>query len=430
MLSTLGSLVSALWTGLHPRTLLLGIVAFLFFADFLKKRRPKNYPPGPWRLPFVGNLFSFKVEQLSVQIQEMVKKYGNVIRLELGDMSMVILTGLPLIKEALVHMENNFLDRPLYPIREHVFKKNGLIMSSGLVWKEQRRFALMTLRNFGLGKKSLEERIQEEAQHLNEEMEKEGGQPFDTHFKINNAVSNIICSITFGERFEYHDSQFQELLKLLHDVIHLEPTFQCQLYNVFPSIMKFIPGPHQTLFSNWERLELFVSHMIENHKKDWNPEEPRDFIDAYLKEMTMANTTSSFTEQNLICCTLDLFFAGTETTSSTLRWGLLYMALYPEVQEKVHAEIDSVIGRWQQPSMAFRESLPYTNAVIHEIQRMGNVVPLNVPREVTVDTNLAGYHLPKESGHALENSWPRLSCSFSSLPSCKNLPSGPQAMRN
>lgn len=51
--------------------------------------------------------------------------------------------------------------------------------------------------------------------------------------------------------------------------------------------MKFIPGPHQTLFSNWERLELFVSRVIENHKKDWNPEEPRDFIDAYLKEMTM-----------------------------------------------------------------------------------------------------------------------------------------------
>ncbi|XP_040834391.1 cytochrome P450 2J1-like isoform X2 [Ochotona curzoniae] len=397
MLSMLGSLVSALWAGLHPRTLLLGIIAFLFVADFLKKRRPKNYPPGPRRLPFVGNLFSFKLEQMLEAVEKMVKKFGNVISLEMGGSPIMIITGLPLIKEALVQMDQNFLSRPLPPIRERVFKKYGLIMSSGQLWKDQRRFALMTLRNFGLGKKSLEERIQEEAQHLNEEMEKEGGQPFDNHFKINNAVSNIICSITFGERFEYHDSQFQELLKLLDEVMRLEARFRCQLYNIFPWIMKFIPGPHQTLFSNWERLELFVSRVIENHKKDWNPEEPRDFIDAYLKETSSckANATSSFTEQNLICCTLDLFLAGTETTSTTLRWGLLYMAMYPEVQEKVHAEIDSVIGRWQQPSMAFRESLPYTNAVIHEIQRMGNIVPFNVPREVTVDTNLAGYNLPK-----------------------------------
>ncbi|XP_040834394.1 cytochrome P450 2J1-like isoform X5 [Ochotona curzoniae] len=372
MLSMLGSLVSALWAGLHPRTLLLGIIAFLFVADFLKKRRPKNYPPGPRRLPFVGNLFSFKLEQMLEAVEKMVKKFGNVISLEMGGSPIMIITGLPLIKEALVQMDQNFLSRPLPPIRERVFKKYGLIMSSGQLWKDQRRFALMTLRNFGLGKKSLEERIQEEAQHLNEEMEKEGGQPFDNHFKINNAVSNIICSITFGERFEYHDSQFQELLKLLDEVMHVT-----SLSIVYP-----------------------------------------------------ANATSSFTEQNLICCTLDLFLAGTETTSTTLRWGLLYMAMYPEVQEKVHAEIDSVIGRWQQPSMAFRESLPYTNAVIHEIQRMGNIVPFNVPREVTVDTNLAGYNLPKESGHALENSWPRLSCSFSSLPSCKNLPSSPQAMRH
>ncbi|XP_058513228.1 cytochrome P450 2J1 [Ochotona princeps] len=395
MLSMLGSLVSALWTGLHPRTLLLGTVAFLFFADFLKRRRPKNYPPGPWRLPFVGNLFSLKLEQMLEHVEEMVNKYGNVISLEMGNLPIMIVTGLPLIKEALVQMDQKFLNRPLPPIREHVFKKYGLVMSNGQLWKDHRRFALMTLRNFGLGKKSLEERIQEEVQHLNEEIEKEAGQPFDTHLKINNAASNIICCITFGERFEYHDSQFQELLKLIDEVMHLEAAFQCQLYNAFPSIMKFIPGPHQTLFSNWERLELFVSRIIENHKKDWNPEEPRDFIDAYLKEMTMANVTSSFTEKNLICCTLDLFLAGTETTSTTLRWGLLYMAMYPEVQEKVHAEIDSVIGRWQQPSMAFRESLPYTNAVIHEIQRMSNILPFNVPREVTVDTNLAGYHLPK-----------------------------------
>lgn len=49
--------------------------------------------------------------------------------------------------------------------------------------------------------------------------------------------------------------------------------------------MKFLPGPHQTLFSHWEKLKLFIAHMTENHRKDWNPADPRDFIDAYLKEI-------------------------------------------------------------------------------------------------------------------------------------------------
>lgn len=142
---------------------------------------------------------------------------------------------------------------------------------------------------------------------------------------------------------------------------------------------------------------MFVAHVIENHRRDWNPAEARDFIDAYLQEIEKhkGDATSSFQEENLICSTLDLFVAGTETTSTTLRWGLLYMALYPEIQEKVQAEIDRVLGQLQQPSTAARESMPYTNAVIHEVQRMGNIIPLNVPREVAEDTTLAGYHLPK-----------------------------------
>ncbi|KAL1776758.1 cytochrome P450 2J3-like [Sigmodon hispidus] len=137
--------------------------------------------------------------------------------------------------------------------------------------------------------------------------------------------------------------------------------------------------------------------MMDSHRKDWNPLEPRDFIDAFLTEMTKYpdKTATSFTEENLICSTLDLFFAGTETTSTTLRWALLYMSVDSEVQEKVQAEIDRVIGHGRQPRTADREAMPYTNAVIHEVQRMGNIIPLNVPREVTADSTLAGFHLPK-----------------------------------
>ncbi|XP_041509076.1 cytochrome P450 2J4-like isoform X1 [Microtus oregoni] len=399
MFAAAGSLVAAIWAALHLRTLLLAVVTFLFLADYFKSRRPKNYPPGPQRLPFIGNILQLDTEKPHLGIQQLVKKYGDVMSLDFGIMSSVIVSSLPLIKEAFTQLEENFMSRPKFPMQRHVFNENGLIFSSGQTWKEQRRFALMTLRNFGLGKKSLEQRMQEEAQHLVGVIKEEEGQPFNPHFKINNAVSNIICSITFGERFEYNDSQFQELLRLLDKAAILTSSKMVRLYNIFPWIMKHLPGSHQTTLATWRQLKSYISDIVENHRRDWNPDEPRDFIDAFLTEMTKHpdKTITSFNEESLICSTLDLFLAGTETTSTTLRWALLYMALYPEVQKKVQAEIDKVIGPKKQPSLNDRDSMPYTNAVVHEVQRMGNIIPLNVPREVTVDTTLAGFHLPKGS---------------------------------
>lgn len=396
MITSLSSLVISFWASLHLRTLLLAVVISLFLVNILRSRHPKSYPPGPWRLPLMGNFFQIDFDQRHLAIQQFVKKYGNVFSLDLGRISVVVVSGLPLIKKMFTHLDQNFLNRSQSPVRERITGNNGLFSSNGQTWKEQRRFAVMTLRNFGLGKKSLEQRMQEEAYHLVEAIREDGGQPLNPHLKINNAVSNIICSFTFGERFEYEDCQFQKLLKLLDEALHLHGSLAGQLYDAFPRIMKYLPGPHNKIFRNWDELKLFISHIIKKHQKDWNPDEPRDFIDAFLTEMhKYPDKTTSFTEENLICSTLDLFLTGTETTSTTLRWALLYMAVHPEIQEKVQAEIDRVIGHKRQVSLADRDSMPYTNAVIHEVQRMGNIAPLNAPREVAVDTKFEGFYLPK-----------------------------------
>ena len=55
--------------------------------------------------------------------------------------------------------------------------------------------------------------------------------------------------------------------------------------------MKYLPGSHQTVFRNWEKLKSFVSSIIDDHRRDWNPDEPRDFIDAFLTEMTKVGRT-------------------------------------------------------------------------------------------------------------------------------------------
>ena len=67
-------------------------------------------------------------------------------------------------------------------------------------WRETRRFALRCMKDFGLGKQSLDKRITTEALTLAEQFYGTKGQAFDPQDDLCKAVSNIICSTTFGKR--------------------------------------------------------------------------------------------------------------------------------------------------------------------------------------------------------------------------------------
>ncbi|XP_038669652.1 cytochrome P450 2J6-like [Scyliorhinus canicula] len=378
-------------------------VFFTVFAlalDYMKRRKKcQNYPPGPRGLPFIGNIHQVDLNNPHLSFAKLWKKYGNVVSVQFGWSNNVILNGYETIKEALVKKSEDFADRPDLAIYKDFTRHigEGIIFARyGQWWKEQRKFSLLTLRNFGLGKKSLEMRIMEEAGFLNKEFEDEKGRPFDPHFIIACATSNIICSIVFGKRFEYQDQTFLGFLKRLQESFELEGAFWGQLLNTFPFIRHF-PGPHNKIFENQKKSTLFVQEIVTEHKKSWDPNEPRDLIDAFLAEQEKKKNVpgTSFLANSLLGTVLDLFVAGTETTSTTLRWGLLYMMLHPDVQSKVHEEIDRVIGKERKPTLEDRDEMPYTNAVIHETQRLGNIVPISLPHQTYRDTEVMGYTIPK-----------------------------------
>ncbi|XP_072789050.1 uncharacterized protein CYP2J40 [Taeniopygia guttata] len=380
------------------QTFLIFLFIFLLIADYMKNRNPNNFPPTPFRLPFLGHVYLLDFKDPAVTARKLSKRYGDIFGIHMGSMKFVMVNGMRLVKEVLVNQGDKFLDRPDIPIDEEIFSKIGLISSIGHLWKAQRRFTLSTLRNFGLGKRSLEERIQEECRYLLDVFGDEQGNPFNPQMKVTNAVANVICSLIFGNRFEYHDEDFQRLLKLMYEMTVLHGAVTSQLYNSFPSIMKYLPGAHHTIFKNWRLLKKFMQEQINKHKEDWNPSESRDYIDSYLLEISKDHDSDTFQEEHLIACSLDLMFAGTETTSSTLRWALLFMATHPEIQARVQAEIDTVIGQARPPALEDRNNLHYTNAVIHEVQRKGNVIPFNVPRMASEDTYVDGYYIPKGTG--------------------------------
>ncbi|NXP58246.1 CP2J2 protein, partial [Chloropsis cyanopogon] len=384
-----------LWDSISLQTCLIFFFVFLLIADYMKNRNPKNYPPTPFRLPFLGHIYLLNFKDPAITVRQLSKRYGDIFGMQMGSMKFVMVNGMRLVKEVLINQGDKFMERPDIPIDEEIFSKIGLISSNGHLWKAQRRFTLSTLRNFGLGKRSLEERIQEESRYLVDVFRDEQGNPFNPQFKVNNAVANVICSLIFGNRFEYHDEDFQRLLNLMNEMTVLHGAVTSQLYNNYPSIMKYLPGAHRTIFKHFRTLKNFMQEQINRHKEDWNPSESRDYIDSYLLEISKGHDSDTFQEEHLSACALDLMFAGTETTSSTLRWALLFMATHPEIQARAQAEIDAVIGQARPPALEDRSSLPYTNAVIHEVQRKGNVIPFNVPRMASEDAYLDGYYIPK-----------------------------------
>ena len=117
--------------------------------------------------------------------------------------------------------------------------QTGILNTEGAPWKEQRRFTLSTLRDFGMGKSSLESKIHEEIEHFTMELKKKATNPFDTTFLMNNAISNIICSITFGQRFEYHDEAFLEKIDILNSLV--KNAQRMRLTERIPGL-KYLPG--------------------------------------------------------------------------------------------------------------------------------------------------------------------------------------------
>lgn len=135
--------------------------------------------------------------------------------------------------------------------------------------------------------------------------------------------------------------------------------------------------------------------------------------------------TTEFHYENLVSSVMNLFLAGTETSSSTIRYALSALIKNPDIQgtclftvldendsvpmliiksilfpplsctERMQKEIDGVVAQDRSPKMEDRKSLPFTDAVIHEVQRFLDIVPFGLPHYTLWDVSFRGYTIPK-----------------------------------
>ncbi|XP_037015992.2 cytochrome P450 2D17 [Artibeus jamaicensis] len=393
-----------LLTGEALWTLAVVVVIFLLLVGLMPqaaRRWSARYPPGPVPLPGLGNLLQLDFQNMPCSINQLRRRFGDVFSLWLVRTPVVVVNGLAAVRETLVNHSEDTADRPPMPIYQHLGfgpRSEGVVLARyGHAWREQRRFSLSTLRNFGVGKKSLEQWVTEEASCLCDAFTDQAGRPFCPNALLNKAVSNVISSLVWGRRFEYDDPRFVKLLDLMQEGLKEESGLMREVLNLVPVLLR-IPRLAAKLFAGQKAFMDMMDELITEHRMTWDPTQPpRDLTDAFLDEVEKAkgNPESSFNDENLRMVVSDLFSAGMVTTSTTLVWGLLFMIMHPDVQRRVQQEIDEVIGQVRQPEMGDQAQMPFTMAVVHEVQRFGDIIPLGLPHKTSRDIEVQGFLIPK-----------------------------------
>ena len=368
----------------------------------------QNLPPGPFPLPIIGNAHKLASAQRHVDLTNMEKQYGKVFSLYLGGQLVVVISGKAL-KDALITKSSETAGRPrthTANIYSHCGK--GVIFGDySLKWKLHRKIVHSALKMYSTGMLKLESVVSQEFELLSKRLESAESQPHDITKEIRLTVMNVICALVFGSRFDLQDPEFTKFVDITSTLAALVSTGS--IVDMIPCLKIFPFKSLQRLKQVCRERDDVVRKIYEKHLEANRVDKPLDLTDAFLKAKKEAEEEDStikgfLTDQDLVMTMSEVFVAGFETTASTINWALLYLLHNPEVQDKLHKELDQVIGPERLPGLKDRKSLPYLEATFTETLRISSLVPLAVPHMTTVDTTLQGYSIPKGTT-LLANLW-------------------------
>lgn len=385
-------------------TLILAtIVAYITHRILYKN---KNLPPGPLGLPIVGYL-PFILKNAPEKFYKLRKKYGGVFGLYLGSQYTVVLTDYSALKEGL----NNsaFLARPpnlpFDVLNQSKYTKTGF---GGKQWLEQRRFILHVLRDLGFGKNRMEQFITEEITNFITELKILNGKPTLLRNILAPSTSNNIACLVYGKTYERNTPERKLIDDSLEDLSKFIGQTAIQIFIPWIKYIMLLTGlfNYKKAIAAATNLRKFVCKEIEEHKRTLDVNNIRDYIDGYLIELQKRkdDTISYFNDDMLIQTVQGLFGAGSGTIRESLMWAVLIMAKYQDVQKRVQHEIENVVGKNRLPNWSDHPKLPYTQAVINEMQRWRTITPLSILRYCQEDTMLKNFKIPKGS-FVLSNIW-------------------------
>lgn len=338
-------------------------------------------PPGPKRKPLVGYLREFRKDP-PMFLTRLAREHGDVVHFKLGPQDMFLVNNPDYIRDVLVTNNRNFVkSRGLEMAKK--FLGESLLTSEGEFHRRQRRLAQPAFHRQRIN--NYAEVMLEHATRTRDRWT--DGQTLDAWHEMMRLTLAIVGKTLFDADVE---GEAPEIGRALTDVMQL---FE-RMTNPLAAILDKLPLPSNIRWVKAKaRLDETIYRIINERRA--SGEDRGDLLSMLMLAQDVEGDGSGMSDQQVRDEAMTLFVAGHETTANALTWTWYLLSQNPEIEAKLHHEIDSVLeGR--NPTAADVVRLPYTEMVLAESMRMYPPA-WTLGRRVLSDYQIGPYVLPAGS---------------------------------
>lgn len=398
--------------------LLIYLVVFLFLYTLicdLYQVYVKGMPPGPWSLPVIGGMYLLNPKRPHLSLEKLYNKYGRIFSLNMASMGrVVIVMDKDLLNEIMEcpHIQ----DRPSLP----VFDLLNLGAEGLGTCRYDKRFMTMT-KTFHRGiakisKSNLETKAMYSYKQLVDVFLKNNNtDSYYPRYDLVRACSAILSSVVYGTDLENLDSEGLKT-RINHHYKIMSLINPSKPMNVLPFLWRF-PTFRAKLKECTQARDTLFEKTFDEHAEKYNGS-IEDVIDILVDfEAKNPEKLDDISRKDMFLSAWTVYMAGCDTSTDSCLWMLLYLSVFPEVQQKMIEEIDKVTGDEEAETESVFEQkhrLNYTRAAILECLRLSSPIALGIPRTANKDLMLGGYNIPQGTTimttqwhmHHDENLWP------------------------
>ncbi|KAJ9181141.1 hypothetical protein P3X46_009304 [Hevea brasiliensis] len=377
---------------------------FILLIIFDKARNKYRLPPSPRALPIIGHMHLLgpiphqAFHKLSI-------RYGPLVYFFIGSKPCVLASTPEMAKEILKNNESNFMNRPKVANLDYLTYGSAdfATIPYGPHWKFMKKLCMTEL----LGSRTLDQflpiRQEETKRFLKVVLKKaEAKEAVNIGGELMRLTNNIISRMVLRTRCSDKEDEAGEVRKLVKELNELGAKFNLSDSIWFCKNLD-LQGFEKRLKDARDRYDNMMERIMKKHEDARKNEEVgdggdtmKDLLDLLLDIYEDENAERRLTRENIKAFIMNIFGAGTDTSSITVEWGLAELINHPHVMEKARLEIDSVVGKTRLVQESDIANLPYLQAIVKEVLRLHPTGPLIV-RESSEDCMIAGYTIPAKT---------------------------------